>query len=72
MDKIVGSILEDNYGSQWKILLYKGEILRAFNTKYFALSEAAGNNIDQLISELEAIEEITITNLIGGKQNEKN
>lgn len=56
-------ILVDDNGSKWQVLIYQGYILRAYNMEGFLLSEAKGETIFELITELEAIEEISIINM---------
>jgi hypothetical protein len=68
-EMFLGAILVDDYGCEWKVLLYQGDKYRAFSTKGLLLSEAEGSTFDELVKELQGIEEIWIKEikLKGGK-----
>ena len=69
IEMFLGAILVDDYGCEWKVILYQGEFFRAFSVQGLLLSEAKGKTIDELILELQGIEEISIKEikLKGGK-----
>jgi hypothetical protein len=64
IEKYIGAILVDENNYKWKILGYQGDKLRVYNLSYDFLSEAEGENLEELMYELESIEEIFLKEII--------